>query len=65
MPSSPKLTRLNPWSRLLVPFGEAGESLGLTGVFNLKPLGRILSGIAMHVAQQKTQDLKHYELSKE
>lgn len=56
---------LNSWSQLLVLFEEAGEPLGLTGVFNLKPLGRILSGIAMHVAQHKTPNLKHYELFKE
>lgn len=40
------------------------EPLGLTGVFNLKPWGCSLSGIGMHVAQYKAQDIKHYELKK-
>lgn len=52
---------LSPWSELLVLFGEAVKPLGVTGVSNLKPLGCILSGIAMHVDQYKTQDLKRYE----
>lgn len=62
---TPKLMGLSPWSQLLVLFEEAGEPLGMTGVFNLRPLGCILSRIDVHVAQHKTQDLKHYELFKE
>ena len=58
----PRLMCLSPWSQQLVLFGEAVEPLGLTGALNLNPLVCILSGIAVHVAQYKTQDLRHYKL---